>query len=112
MIDFLSNLGIHSGTRCYLRDRKGTFSVWGFDWNARLVLVELETNWDWFPAEKVRIETIEDYAQKLDDYKQSANDPIVGVDWLDNRVLQVMPKYIDWINVNTHTANDSEPTFH
>lgn len=112
MIDFLSNIGIHSGTRCYLRDRKGTFAVWGLDWNARLVLVELETNWDWFPAEKVEIEMIDDYAQQLDHYKQSANDPIVGVDWLDNRILQVMPTYIDWISVNNQKTDKKDRTFH
>jgi len=98
MIEFLSNLGIQSGTRCSLRDRDGAFCIWGVDWNSRRVLVELETNWDWFPAEVVEIDSISNYAEQLDEYKQTSNDPIVGVDWLDNLVLQVMPKYVDWIS--------------
>ena len=99
MIKFLSNIGIESGVSCSLVDQPGTYYLWGIDWNARQLLIELETNWQWFPVDKVTLDSNVDLSKKLDEYKESgAEDNIVGVDWLENRVLQVMPQYIDWVS--------------
>ncbi|KAB0482432.1 hypothetical protein F7Q91_03215 [Vibrio chagasii] len=101
MVEFLSNIGIKSGLPCTLADRSGTYYLWGIDWNARQLLIELETNWHWFPVEKVTLDSEVDLIKQLDEYKQSCiEDDIIGVDWLENRVLQVMPQYIDWVSIS------------
>lgn len=99
MIKFLSNIGIESGVSCSLVGQPGTYYLWGIDWNARRLLIELETNWRWFPVDQVTLDTDVDLIKKLDEYKESGTeDNIVGVDWLEKRVLQVMPQYIDWVS--------------